>query len=1068
MFVFMPLTDTQQQYFKKHCTVLVCSASNLSLSLSLSADFQRFFAVLVSYLLTNKTQIITMDSRNKLSRFTSTAQEYERSGRSNFHHERNNYRDYQPNHQRQQQTFQDLDDDESHHPRSNEHAQDTGLTRYSSDKRHVPWSMMRANQMTTRQFGPMETQSESTTYKRTFNDHRQYSQQWQCDQQQPSYKTSSYNQQQPNYNRSSYDQQQPYNNRSSYDQQQPFRKFKQDSRPYEHMKMRQFQHHQVQKYNSPASKGYVNMKGSSYIASKLRRGRHDDDYKANTTNKKSTNKKSGDCMDTMEDCVHDNERSDYDDQGPNHYNKVPQEIKDGKNGVLITLDEWKPCRNNAVQGVVMPSDDDALVDRTSSYPYDQDLGDSRAQIGSNAWNDRTGRYIASTEANKRIAACFVPKVHTMDMAKELQQNNTCHACLKVHKNDFGVDAMFFSAETYDQDSIKKDTFKIRACIEFKDCNGEQLYCRSFDIQISSISSSISEKHDTTRHFYLHGARQLLNCFAWHVCKAPVPLIDEGIVHQSILPPSLDLQQALGIIKCMKLGVLVPSEEFIEAAKRESTGKMEPLFLTFHKVENDEHIRSMGICKTAPHTQYHQDLIIVKSALDPRSKTKKWSHRMKDAAAVTRAAEEMQSELCSKMKLEGTVNADELQPLVVCNNDMNDNIGTCTAGIPDAEATSVYPIGSLVLRHGLMVPYGQEAVDIMESKMPKHMAKEKAGSILLGAYAACELSCRSHALAEHHYNNTYFLEDTEGDVMHYMAGIVHGILSDYHKQRKMEKRKLLMLVDVEDEYKHSISLGSHPGHVTHALDMGEWGSHLALHKKHNVYMYSICFDGNSTHRADDSSMCHVAQTSEQQGIEQEQGTGQEQGAELHCSEELPSSKPAHNSYAKNPIHIFAFCRKNESKPFAMTGMKFMFVSEAFGLQKDMYGNVEQCAHTMGDITAPFEVDVHQYKSSTSRMVNDVIRLLNDTNKEAGNNVRKMFTLQLSLIHQMCSMFPQQIGQHRRMLRQMLLQGYQKNFTSNSAACKGTSIVDADDICFMTHLLSKTKRDVNPFWWTVPYV
>jgi hypothetical protein len=153
---------------------------------------------------------------------------------------------------------------------------------------------------------------------------------------------------------------------------------------------------------------------------------------------------------------------------------------------------------------------------------------------------------------------------------------------------------------------------------------------------------------------------------------------------------------------------------------------------------------------------------------------------------------------------------------------------------------------------------------------------------------------------------------------------------------------------------------------------------------------------------------------------------------------------------------------------MTGMKFMFVSEAFGLQKDMYGNVEQCAHTMGDITAPFEVDVHQYKSSTSRMVNDVIRLLNDTNKEAGNNVRKMFTLQLSLIHQMCSMFPQQIGQHRRMLRQMLLQGYQKNFTSNSTACKGTSIVDADDICFMTHLLSKTKRDVNPFWWTVPYV
>jgi hypothetical protein len=568
---------------------------------------------------------------------------------------------------------------------------------------------------------------------------------------------------------------------------------------------------------------------------------------------------------------------------------------------------------------------------------------------------------------------------------------------------------------------------------------------------------------------------------------------------------------------MKLGILydenIKQEEAQEDQYMFGKKPLHHMYMDAMKNEDTEHIISaMNIELIAPATEALQDLMIVKSCLDPRAKTRMWRCRMKDA----KQSLQVQETDCKSL------------------DDVEKEENSVTDGFVHGQKRSVYPIGSLVAKHGFCIPCGTEAGAYMEQCMPHVYPKEKAGRILLGAYAACKVA--SHFSHDHH-GSTHFLEDVESPLLLQGLEIVcQAIESHMHTRKKLrmeyhnkihgkpdqacedfgkpdqacEDFEPLSYQDFEMDAEssdpsnqqfnrahediHSIDASiciekdgvKSTAQIHKVMDMGYWGSPsadacsqgVACRKnkdmgKH-VFMYAIqivCEDNLPNY-----SCCTY---NAHEGMEE-------------CSEDEEHKKMSAECKSKfaKPVYIFAFCHSNHVKPFAVTGMQNMFRNHAWrnvlsgretshGLQsryKSTCNYDGACNHPERRLFSPhvsYSVlqDKQVFDECKDFMENMSTAFFapahaSEDRHSVRYDAKQVFASQICMIHQLCAMFPRELGSHRKMLRLIVLQGFQREFCS--APLHKESKTRTDDICFMTHLLNKTKREINPFWWTVPYM
>lgn len=389
---------------------------------------------------------------------------------------------------------------------------------------------------------------------------------------------------------------------------------------------------------------------------------------------------------------------------------VPKEVKEGRDGVLITLDSWQESEKNQQQQHQTPC----------QIPH------------------QVGRCLDPKQQEKqtRIAASFVTRNMTVFMANQLlvPRNNGEYALqCKVHENQFDVKEMEVHAKIIEVDKDRNEHFRVAFTVSFKTGKRDVHYSHSYQVELSAINSNISEVHAPNKQFYIHGVRQLLNSFAWYLCKQPTPHVDERVSH-SILHPTMTLQQALKLICNMQLKILVPPleakqqhEEYM--SKQNVKTLRQPLYAIYERSLSEETngiLKAMNIQPMEATTQALYDLTIVKTCLDPRANTRNWRSSMQ---AVQKTDTLEQGPEGGNMDVDGYQNV-------------------------DARRKSVYPIGSLVARHGFCIHQGPEVGEYISTRLPRLYPKEKVGRILLGAYAACELGYR---FPHEHYENVHFLE-----------------------------------------------------------------------------------------------------------------------------------------------------------------------------------------------------------------------------------------------------------------------------------------------------------------------
>lgn len=350
-------------------------------------------------------------------------------------------------------------------------------------------------------------------------------------------------------------------------------------------------------------------------------------------------------------------------------------------------------------------------------------------------------------------------------------------------------------------------------------------------------------------------------------------------------------------------------------------------------------------------------------------------------------------------------------------------------------------------------------------------------------------------------------------MHHVADMVSCTVREYNahrvhfKKQNPDHKDLFVPYDTEQL-----------GKVCHVFDMGMWCNDTVAKqkddskKKPHVFMYVIQFspkmEGSKEEgygrnvtalckRDDNMESDMEDENMEDANMQDEDDVLWDPDMENHNDYNMSTytirkHTNAASMYKKGSdrpfsLYIFAFCRSSDSKPFAMTGCKYMFLTHAhaFGLphysetnsettseanmEKDMktkaglpMQNRRASIQRQNDKLTRWLQIPHQYALSGKEMFGLSDTFFSDYKDTENGGCKKVFASQLCLVHQLCAMFPMELGKYKRMLRILVLQQFQAHFAL------GTGDVQTEDICFMTHLLNKTKEDINPFWWTVPYM
>lgn len=143
---------------------------------------------------------------------------------------------------------------------------------------------------------------------------------------------------------------------------------------------------------------------------------------------------------------------------------------------------------------------------------------------------------------------------------------------------------------------------------------------------------------------------------------------------------------------------------------------------------------------------------------------------------------------------------------------------------------------------------------------------------------------------------------------------------------------------------------------------------------------------------------------------------------HASQHQRKDRRESNG-GKDGVFVFAFCKENCSKPFAMSGMRHQLYqhldsgpSAAIG---GAYPATAPTADSNSDVKVAFSE--HQYDTPRTSMLQ---RLQLAVDPLASHlNHRQRFALQHSFISQACAMHPKTVGPYKRMLRNLTTEWYQ---------------------------------------------
>ena len=178
--------------------------------------------------------------------------------------------------------------------------------------------------------------------------------------------------------------------------------------------------------------------------------------------------------------------------------------------------------------------------------------------------------------------------------------------------------------------------------------------------------------------------------------------------------------------------------------------------------------------------------------------------------------------------------------------------------------------------------------------------------------------------------------------------------------------------------------------------------------------------------------------------------------------IGGSWAATRDVSDRPVFGFAFCKEGSARPFALTGMRHLVyhqMKQVNGLEPAEYDNVlgVRCLR-------------NQYSVHRDKMMEEFNAQICPSTSTLSH--RERFSLQLSFIHQACTIHKKTIGIHKKLLRSLAVEWYHRRMprnVENALACgmamdsfQTTKPLHHTDMCFVVSAVNVTRKDVQPFW------
>jgi hypothetical protein len=343
--------------------------------------------------------------------------------------------------------------------------------------------------------------------------------------------------------------------------------------------------------------------------------------------------------------------------------------------------------------------------------------------------------------------------------------------------------------------------------------------------------------------------------------------------------------------------------------------------------------------------------------------------------------------------------------------------------------SVYPVGVMTSRQAHQVPRAHALISAIRGYMGSH-TRESASKIVLGAYCAMQrddcFGCPKP--------RTYFLEDVECPDMHAYALRVEAVLCAHtgggEKKTDGEKGKR--------------SNAMSPTRSTMARDDVKIAR---MEKEARVRRSGRGFPVHISTRAagppEDRNAESPKSVREGRPPPQDVRSVSAQWGATRVTMYAVRLSGGVVAGAGDAVFAFAFCRENDTRPFALSGSRYLLRRNPLSVFLHP-SVVAECGR-------------HQYPTPLEKMVADLQRQVDPTTSTLEPMQR--FALQQCFVAHACTTHPKELGPYKRMLRDLVTEWYRRRVCVDG---DGGGVSDEDISCMLMGSY-RVKRDQNPQWW-----
>eukprot|EP00285_Hemiselmis_virescens_P008365 CAMPEP_0173407328 /NCGR_PEP_ID=MMETSP1356-20130122/66840_1 /TAXON_ID=77927 ORGANISM="Hemiselmis virescens, Strain PCC157" /NCGR_SAMPLE_ID=MMETSP1356 /ASSEMBLY_ACC=CAM_ASM_000847 /LENGTH=381 /DNA_ID=CAMNT_0014368487 /DNA_START=102 /DNA_END=1247 /DNA_ORIENTATION=- len=156
-------------------------------------------------------------------------------------------------------------------------------------------------------------------------------------------------------------------------------------------------------------------------------------------------------------------------------------------------------------------------------------------------------------------------------------------------------------------------------------------------------------------------------------------------------------------------------------------------------------------------------------------------------------------------------------------------------------------------------------------------------------------------------------------------------------------------------------------------------------------------------------------------------------------------------AQPPLYVFAFCKARETRPFAISGCRFMIRKFSPETWAAIMWSCDSVQH-------------HQYPVPLEQMVHEI-------QKQVGPQTSTLvpmqrFALQQCFVSHACTLHTAEFGPHKRILRRLVTEWYKRRVVAipqpqDEGAAGGR--VEIWDLSSMLNSEDRLRRDISPQWW-----